>query len=209
MRIVLCMAAFAAAASSLLPAVAADWPRFRGPNGSAVSADTDLPVTWSDAENVAWKAALPGPGASSPVVSNGRVFVTCYSGYGVDRSNPGDPKDLQRHLVCLDPRDGRVLWDRTVPAVQPEDRYEGMLTEHGYASATPAADGERVYVFFGKSGVLAFDFDGNRLWQTSVGTGSAMMGWGSGTSLLLYKDLVIVNANAESESIVALDKATG
>jgi outer membrane protein assembly factor BamB len=105
--------------------------------------------------------------------------------------------------------DGQVLWQKSVRAVLPEDPYQGMLTEHGYASSTPAADGERVYVFFGKSGVLAFDFDGNPLWQASVGTGSAIMGWGSAASLTLHKNLVIVNANAESEALVALDKATG
>jgi len=91
----------------------------------------------------------------------------------------------------------------------PEDPYQGQLTEHGYASSTPATDGQRVFVFFGKSGVLAFDRDGKQLWQTSVGTGSAMMGWGSAASPLLYKNLVIVNANPESQSIVALDQNTG
>ena len=66
-----------------------------------------------------------------------------------------------------------------------------------------------MFVFFGKSGVLAFDREGRQLWQKSVGTGSAMMGWGSGASLLAYKNLVLVNANAESESLVALDQRTG
>jgi outer membrane protein assembly factor BamB len=188
---------------------AEDWPRFRGPNGSAVSSETGLPLTWSDSENLAWKVELPGPGSSSPIVSGDRVFVTCYSGYGVGRSSPGDQEKLTRHLVCLNLRDGKLLWQKSVPAKLPEDPYQGQLTEHGYATSTPAADGQRVFAFFGKSGVLAFDREGKLLWQKSVGTGSAMMGWGSGASLLLYKNLVIVNANAEDQSLVALDKENG
>lgn len=189
--------------------IAGDWPRFRGPNGNAISDEKGLATTWSDTSNVAWKVGLAGPGSSSPIVSGDRVFVTCYSGYGVDRANPGDQANLKRHVVCVGLADGKVKWDRSVPAVLPEDRYSGQLTQHGYASSTPATDGERVFAFFGKSGVVAFDNTGKELWKTSVGTGSAIMGWGSGTSLVVYKDLVIVNANAESESVVALDKSSG
>lgn len=196
-----------AAVPSSLPS--ADWSRFRGPNGSAVSDETGLPVTWNDKENIAWKVDLPGPGSSSPIVSGDRVYVTCYSGYGVDREDPGNLADLKRNLLCLGLADGQIVWQKEIPATVPEDPYRGMLTDHGYASSTPATDGERIFVSCGKSGVVAFDKDGTQLWQTSVGTGSAIMGWGSGTSLLLYKNLVIVNANAESEAIVALDKATG
>ncbi len=135
--------------------------------------------------------------------------MTCYSGYGVDPSDPGDQQKLTRHLVCLNLPDGKVLWQKSVPATLPEDEYGGRLTDHGYASHTPAADGQCVFAFFGKSGVVAFDWEGNELWRTSVGTGSAIMGWGSGSSLVLHENMVIVNANAESQSLVALDKKTG
>lgn len=191
------------------PSRAADWPNFRGPGGAALSNDQQLPVTWSDDQNLAWKIELPGAGSSSPIVSGNRVFVTCYSGYGVSREQPGKPQDLVRHLVCVDLRDGKPLWDKPIAAIEPEDVYQGMMAEHGYASHTPATDGERVYCFFGKSGVYAFDLDGNELWHVSVGTGSAILGFGSGASLALYKDLVIVNANAESESLIALDRSSG
>ena len=140
---------------------AADWPRFRGADGSGNAGDAKAPTTWSDTENVNWKAALPGPGSSSPIVWKDRVFVTCYSGYG-DGSD-GAMEKLQRHLVCLDRATGKVLWDKAVAAEMPEDSYSGFLTEHGYASSTPATDGERVFAFFGKTGVLAFDFAGNEL----------------------------------------------
>ena len=189
---------------------AKDWPGFRGgPSGTAASDDTGLPTTWSDTENIAWKVPLPGNGSSSPIVSGDRIFLTCYTGYGQERGNPGDQQKLARSLVCLNRADGKILWEKSVPAVLPEDAYGGRMTDHGYASHTPATDGKKVFVFFGKSGVLAFDFDGKQLWQTSVGTGSGRMGWGSGTSVLLHKNLVIVNANAESQAIVALDQETG
>ncbi|HET6884177.1 MAG TPA: PQQ-binding-like beta-propeller repeat protein [Pirellulales bacterium] len=186
-----------------------DWPGFRGPDGLALSADTGLPLKWSDTENVAWKTPLPGPGSSSPIVAGDRVFVTCYGGYGLDRSKPGDQQKLTRSLVCVNSNDGRVLWQQSVAAVLPEDRYGGMLADHGYASHTAATDGERVYVFFGKSGVLAYDLDGNQLWKQSVGTNSQRMSFGSGASLCVYKDLVIVNASIEGEAIFAFDGATG
>lgn len=209
MRMTLCCVCLLALTSSFCSARGEDWPRFCGPNGSGVSAATGLPLTWNDSENIAWKTPLPGPGSSSPIISGDRIYLTCYSGYGVDRTDPGDPAKLTRHLLCLSLADGKILWDKPVRATVPEDPYQGQLTDHGYATSTPATDRERVFVFFGKSGVLAFDRDGNQLWQKSVGTGSAIMGWGSAASLLLYKNLVIVNANAESQSIVALDQKTG
>ncbi|MBC8355576.1 MAG: PQQ-binding-like beta-propeller repeat protein [Planctomycetes bacterium] len=191
-------------------ATAADWTRFRGPNGSGVSQDTaSVPTTWSATENLNWKVALPGPGSSSPIIIGDRLFITCWSGYGVDRGNAGNQKDLRRHLICLDRNTGKTIWSKAVEPVLPEDNYGGMFAEHGYASHTPVSDGERVYVFFGKSGALAFDMDGNQLWQTKIGAESDPRGWGSASSPVLHKDKVIVTASAESEAVVALDKKTG
>ncbi len=188
----------------------ADWTRFRGPNGSGVSADSEVPLRFSDSENLKWKTPLPGPGSSSPIVSGRHVFVTCYSGYGVGRDDPGRAEDLRRHLLCIDRGDGKIVWSKAVDAVLPEDPPRGIgIPEHGYASNTPVTDAARIYVFFGKSGVLAFDLKGNQLWQTSVGTESSNRRWGSAASPILYKDLLIVNASEESKSIRALDKRTG
>jgi hypothetical protein len=189
----------------------ADWPRFRGPNGSGVSADSDTaPVQWSPEEHVKWKVELPGAGVSSPIVVGDRVYVTCYSGYGLDRQNPGEISDLKRHLVCVDRESGKILWDKSVKATLPEDPYSGIgVPSHGYASHTPVSDGENVYVFFGKSGALAFDKDGNQLWQTSVGTQSDNKRWGSSSSPILHDDLLIVTASAEGRALVGLNKKTG
>jgi outer membrane protein assembly factor BamB len=189
-------------------ASAADWPSFRGPHSSGISEEKGLPTRWDDQENLIWKLDLPGPGSSSPVVWGDKVFVTCYSGYGSNQRNPGDQADLRRHLLCVDRKAGKVLWDKEVKAKLPEARFAGpYITLHGYASSTPATDGERVYVFFGKTGVFAYDLDGNELWHADVGSGTHP--WGSGTSPLLYKDFVIVNAAVESGALVALNKKTG
>lgn len=195
--------------AGLAPLSAADWPQFRGPNASGIApADAQPPVTWSETQNLKWKTPLPGPGSSSPIVVGDRVFVTCYSGYG-DGGSGGSPEKLQRHLLCVERASGKILWDKSVPAELPEDPYTGYLTEHGYASSTPVSDGERVYVFFGKTGALAFDLQGNPLWKVNLGKESGNRHWGSGASPVLYKNTLIVTASEESRAVYALDKATG
>ena len=185
---------------------AADWTGFRGPGGQGISEEKGLPVKWSATENIVWKVDLPGPGASSPITVGDRVYVTCYSGYGL-APNEGDQKNLLRHLLCLDRKSGKVLWEKKFEPKLPEHQYSGEGAYQGYAGNTPATDGERLYVFFGKSGVYCFDLDGNQQWHVSVGEGTS--GWGSGTSPVVYGKLLIVNASVESGSLVALDKMTG
>lgn len=181
-------------------AAASDWSQFRGPRASGQT-DEQLPVVWSPTKNLQWSTALPGAGSSSPIVWQDKVFVTCYSGT--------DDRSLQRHLVCLSLKDGTILWSKSEANPVKEDRYEGFLREHGYASNTPVTDGERVYVFFGKGGVLAYSMTGERLWQTFVGEESGDKHWGSGASLVLNGKVLIVNATEESQSIRGLDTETG
>jgi outer membrane protein assembly factor BamB len=191
-------------------AAAEDWARFRGPNGSGVSAGSQsTPTKWSNDENLLWKAELPGPGLSSPIVVGNKVLLTCWSGYGLDARNAGQQADLRRHLICFERTTGKELWNQTIEPYLPEDEFRGMFAENGYASHTPVSDGRNVYAFFGKSGALAFDLDGNKLWQKSLGTGSGDRGWGTSSSPILYKNLVIFPATAESESLVALNRETG
>jgi outer membrane protein assembly factor BamB len=186
----------------------ADWTRFRGPDGLATSQDTGLPVRWSAKENVAWRTELPGPGTSSPITLGDRIFLTCYSGYALDASDPGDVNKLQRHVLCLDRTNGAIRWQKEFQPTVEESKYSGgNNTWHGYSSSTPATDGQRLYVFFGGSGVYCLDLAGNQLWHADVGSKTA--GWGSGNSPLLYKGLLIVNASIESNSLRALDKMTG
>jgi outer membrane protein assembly factor BamB len=195
------------AALGVSVATAADWREFRGPGGLGTSAEKGLPFEWSSKNNVVWRTELPGPGTSSPVTVGDRIFLTCYTGYALDSAKPGNMDDLRRHLLCLDRKDGKIQWKKEFEPALPEHKYQGEGTYHGYSSSTPTTDGERLYVFFGKSGVFCFDLDGTQLWQTNVGKGTH--GWGSGTSPRLYKNTVIVNASVESGAVVALDKLTG
>lgn len=186
---------------------AEEWTQFRGPGGNGVSQDRGLPETWSDDSHVVWRAELPGLGTSSPITVRDRVYVTCYSGYGIEPSQ-GDMGDLRRHLVCLDRPTGKILWTKDFQPELPESEYSGgNNSRHGYSSATPASDGERLYLFFGKSGVFCLTLDGTEVWRASVGT--MTHGWGSANSPILHGDLVIVNASVESGALVGLDKQTG
>lgn len=176
-----------------------DWPQFRGPGGLGIGKSTELPMIWSPNENVLWKTKLTGAGASSPIVVNNRVFLTSYTGAG---------ERLLRQVHCFNMADGKLLWTREVKAAVLEQPLDGSRVElHGYASSTPVADGERLYVFFGSSGVVAFDYSGRQLWQTGIGTGRHR--YGSGTSPVLHRDLLIVNASVERGALIALNRRTG
>jgi outer membrane protein assembly factor BamB len=181
-----------------------EWPCFRGPGKMGVSGATGLPLEWDASTNVAWKTPLPGAGASSPITFGDHIYVTCYTGFFVPHAPGGSLDQLKRHLIALRRDTGEIVWDKAVTAKLPE---EESIRDHGFAANTPAADADRVYVFFGKTGVFAFDHQGNRLWQADVGSNTS--GWGTAASPLLYKDMVIINASVESQSLIALDRETG
>jgi outer membrane protein assembly factor BamB len=178
-----------------------EWARFRGPNGLGVAESAE---GWSAEPALVWKTELPGPGGSSAVISGDRIYLTSHGGYAVPGSPDGEITELTRHLLCLDRADGTRVWEQTIKAVQPE---QPKVRDHGYASSTPFAEEGRIYVFFGKSGVFAFDPKGTQLWRADVG--SRVHGWGSAASPVVYKDLVIVNASVESGALVALNKNSG
>ena len=208
---VLAMVCVLSAVSVSSQVVAVDWTRFRGPLAAGVSSDTGVPVRWSADENIVWKTAMPGFGASSPITLGDKVFLTCYSGYGLeDKKQPGRQEDLRHHVVCISREDGKILWLRNTEARLPESDYQrGFVHLHGYASGTPTTDGQTVYAFFGRSGVVAYTLSGELLWQADVGSKTHHLGYGSGASPILYKNLLIVNATIESDSLVALNTRTG
>ncbi len=192
----------------LLCCMAADWPQFRGPNSRGISDGQDVPTEWdSSGKNVLWKVEVPGFGASSPIVYKGRIYLTYYGGYGLDAESPGNIDMLEQHVACFNIDDGSEVFDHASKAEQPEKPYQRIHQLHGYASATPATDGDRLFTFFGISGVGAYSLDGKPIWKTKVGGGTHM--FGTGASPALYKNLVIVNAIVEDGAVIALDKATG
>ena len=203
MRLLLVLTALILTSTLAVAQKANDWSQFRGPNGQGVAPTAKPPTKWSKTENVHWKINLPGPGASSPVVFNDRIYLTCYTGFGVP-GMPGDIDKLERHLLCLD-KEGKIVWQRPLKAKLPESPT--IREAHGYASSTPVVDRDHIYVFFGKTGVFAFNHEGKQVWQADVG--DRINGWGSANSPVLFGDLLIVNASIESESLVALDRMTG
>ncbi|WP_254507905.1 PQQ-binding-like beta-propeller repeat protein [Anatilimnocola floriformis] len=185
------------------PEQEAIWSSFRGPTGMGTSETKGFPLAWSLTENIAWRADLPGPGASSPIVFGDRIYITAYSGFFVP-GEEGSKENLTRHLIALKRADGSLIWEQKVKARLPE---EDRIRDHGFAASTPAADADGVVVFFGKTGVIAFNHAGNEVWRREVG--DKTHGWGSSASPVFYKDLVFINASVESESLFALDRKTG
>ena len=188
---------------------AADWPRFRGPNGSGISDEKGLPLDWSATKNIIWKAELPGRGGSSAIVWQDRVYVTAYSGYGLTKADPWSNKDnLQRHLFCFNRRDGTLMWKADYAGVMKEHGIGDYLDLHGYASSTPVADATGVYVYFGNGGIFAYDHDGKQRWHKQLG-GWKVHSWGSASSPILFGNLLIVHADIEVQALLAFDTENG
>ncbi len=182
----------------------AEWSHFRGPSGMGIADASSVPTKWSKESGVIWKVALPGAGASSPIVFRDRIYLTAYTGYFVPGEEAGDLQQLKRHVIALRLQDGKQIWDKSFAAKLPE---EERIRDHGFAANSVAVDSERIYAFFGRSGVIALDPDGNELWTADVG--SKTNGWGTAASPVLYKDRVFINASVESESLIALNAKTG
>ncbi len=187
---------------------AGDWPGWRGPHGDGTSEEKELPVKWNAAANVAWKTLIPGKGHSSPVVWGDRVFLTtCLE---EEAMRPEDK--VGRMLLCLDRRDGTILWQKEVISA----KLEKLHRLNSRASSTPATDGKQIFVTFldlndpkePRVIVACYDFDGRQVWQTSPGRFSSVHGFCS--SPLLYKDTVIVNCDHDGNGyVVSLSQATG
>jgi outer membrane protein assembly factor BamB len=177
---------------------AENWSRFRGPNGASVSSETGLPVSWSKTQNVRWKADLPARGVSSPVVHNGRVYVTCSSG----------PKDTRLHTLAFDATTGKPVWHRQLVATGGTNCHPMTCM----AAPSPVADDSGVYVLFATGDLAAFDPVGNLRWYRSlVGDYPTITNQvGMAASPLLYKDKLIVPMDNAGDSFLAgLDAKTG
>lgn len=174
---------------------AANWPRFRGPNGTGIAMDTDIPVQWSAKDGILWKTAVPGAGNSSPVIWGDRIFLQSASADGKERL-----------LLCLSTSDGKVLWSRTHSGDRAKINAKNTL-----ASSTPATDGERVVAAFwdGKEITLAaYDLKGEPLWQRNLGGFRSQHG--AGASPVLYKDKVFYALDQDgAATLYALDAKTG
>lgn len=201
------------------------WAGFRGTQHDGLATDSAPPTEWSDVENLAWQLALPGPGASSPIVVGDRVFVACFSGYGAHLDDGGDRTELVHHLVCVDRKTGEKLWSHDTAGPLDKDAPRMQLSEHGFASPTPTSDGKLIYSYLGKPGVIAVNMTGKLVWTAKLGdlnpqgpkptnavvrNGQTLkLRWGTASSPVLHTGLLFVNASEQSNSIRALDTKTG
>lgn len=190
----ICTGVVVTAVLLLAPASGQEWTRFRGPNGSGVSAATTVPARWTEKDHN-WKVELPGIGHSSPVLWGERLFITS-----------GDDASGKKIVLCLNAKDGSRLWTRDYPG-----QRHGMHKDNSFASATPVVDARHLYVCWGSAKefvVLALDHDGKEAWRVDLGPYKA--GHGFGASMIVYDDLVIVpNEQDAQSSLVALECGTG
>lgn len=212
-------------ALSLLSAPAAaaqNWPSFRGPDAAGIADRQNLPLQWSvpESTNILWKTAIPGLAHSSPIVWGDRIYVTtAVSSQGTPELRTGDSKsagytstdDIVPHgwrLYALHKRTGEILWQRTEHEGVPRIRRHAKAS---HASATPATDGQRIVALLGSEGLFGFDMEGTLLWKTDVGLldvglwegeGTEYQ-WGPASSPVIYKNLVFVQNDRQSDSFLA------
>jgi outer membrane protein assembly factor BamB len=200
-----------------------NWPQWRGPGSQGISSEAALPTEWSSVKNIVWKTALPA-GHSSPIVWENRIFLTAAiegevvpGAKAVNHTVDGQvwlhpdsvaaDKKQTLKLLSLDAGSGKVLWERTA--------YEGVVYDarhrrSSFAGPTAATDGTMVFAYFGPEGLYAYDFSGRLAWK--VVERFKTLGLGTGTSPVLYRNLVIIQRDEDEgkESVIAAyDKATG
>lgn len=201
------LAAFAATG-----AAAEDWPQFRGPNGSGVSASTGIPETFGPEKNVVWKTPLP-PGHSSPVLTRDRVFVTAYAEEKAAGGQPpaagaagsARPKEHKLLVICLDRQTGKVVWQREVPRAR-EGRLQNV---NNPASPSPVTDGANVYVFFQEFGLVSYDLAGKERWRLPLGPFNMFYGFGASPILVDDKVVLPVDQDSPTSYLIAVDKNSG
>jgi len=204
---------------------AANWPQWRGPDGSGISNEKNLPAEWAPTKNIKWKTPIAGRGHSSPIVWGNRIFVTTavegdavegakavkHMSEGKEFLHPDSIGADRKHtfkVIALNRDSGKILWEAVAWEGTP---YDNRHRKSSYAASTPATDGKFVFAFFGTEGLYAYDFNGKLAWKAQLGH-LGTVGMGTGTSPILYENLVIVQCDEEEGAasfIVALDKKTG
>jgi len=206
-------------------APAGAWPSFRGPSASGIAEGQNLPDQWSSktGENILWHTPIPGLAHSSPIVWGNRIYVTtAISSDPKATFKPGlygdgdASKDRSRHkwmIYALDKHSGKIVWQQVAFEGEPREKRHIKAT---YANSTPATDGRIVVAWFGSQGVYAYDVNGRLLWKVDLGRMDLgaydipTVEWGSASSPIIWKDLVILQCDTQTDSfIVALNANTG
>jgi outer membrane protein assembly factor BamB len=168
-----------------------NWPAWRGPEGTGVASEKNLPLHWSTNENVRWHTALPERGNSTPIVWNERVFLTQTVG-------------SRGTLMCFDRGNGKLLWQEGPSFPEKEMSHD----TNPQSSSSPVTDGERVIAWFGSAGLFCYDFKGKEMWHRDLGQQRHI--WGYGSSPIIHEDLCILNFGPGPRTfLIAVEKKTG
>ena len=208
-RIVPSLAGFLVLIITSLSHAGENWPAFRGPTGLGYTDEKNLPLNWDakDGKNVLWTSPLKGQGHASPVVWGDKVFVcTAYW-------EPHAPREAvipEHHVLCYSVKDGKLLWDITVPPGRWVRNDFRSGPGGGYAACTPATDGKLLYCVFASSVIAAVDFDGKIAWRKEIEPHTFDVTIGS--SPILYHDTVLMlcaMTNKADSRLIAYDKSSG
>ncbi len=207
------------------PAQAEHWPSFRGPNGTGLGSGSP-PTSWNveTGENIKWKTRIPGLAHSSPIVWGDRIFLTTAVSMAGEESlqtgwmggggeSPNESGEWEWHVLCLDKKSGKILWDQTAHRGVPKFKRHVKAT---HANSTPATDGKHVVSFFASEGLHCHDFDGKLLWKKDLGPIKAAPGdgpeleWGVANSPIICEDKVILQSDSVLSSFwAAFDVTSG
>ena len=204
-------------ALSSITTYAQNWPSFRGPNASGVAEGTNPPTTWDvqKSRNVLWKTDIPGLSHASPIVWGNNIFVItaissdAKAGFeaknrGIDLAQDNVPHTWM--IYALDKRSGKVLWSNKAYEGVPRAKRHLKATQ---ANSTPATDGRYVVAMFGSEGLACYDLNGKLLWKQDLGILNPGLwddpdsSWGHASSPIIYRDLVIVQADGHKQSFIA------
>lgn len=212
---------------TISPAIAGDnnWPSFRGDHASGVADGQNLPDTWNveTGENIKWKAKVPGLSHASPIIWGEKLFITTAISSGGDDSfkhglygdgAASDDSSMQKWAVyCFNKKSGELLWEENAVEATPIDKRHIKAT---YNNSTPATNGEIVVAFFGSQGVYAYTVEGKFLWKKDLGRldvgayDAPDYEWGSASSPIIYKEMVILQCDTQQESfVIACDIKSG
>lgn len=177
---------------------AAAWPEFRGPTGQGLSEVKNVPLFWNSASNIAWKISIPGNGWSSPIISEGKIYLT---------TAIHDDSSVSLRVICLDESSGAILWNQEALRTEPGVAKQ-IHSKNSMASPTPILRDGRIFAHFGHMGTAALDLTGKVLWtQTSIKFPPVH---GNGGSPALVNGLLVFSCDgAENPFLAALDAKTG
>ena len=202
-------------------AKANNWHQWRGPDATGSSTTAQPPVNWSEEKNIQWKNPIPGYGSASPIIWGDKVFIlTAINTKKVDPSLP-KPEDQPKRIfgitypnteyvfvvMCLDRKTGKTLWQQVATQLIP---HEGTHGDNNFASGSPTTDGERLYCWFGSSGLFCYDLNGKKLWERPMSKAYMGASLGEACSPVVHDGkLILIRDHVRQSYIEVLDAKTG